>query len=394
MSTFREDLDMLKDETYATFKSSETAIAKEERELVEHESENESPLEIITNETDEGRRSESPKEFQEKARGTPKKQTIDRNQRRINEITYRAKLSEEQNMQLAARAQEDARRIASLTNELAHQKKIANQYFDNNQQLTELQLSEALKEAKMVGDVDGEVSIQRQMAKLQAERSTFDLYKYQQAQQDAAQAPYNDSDVVEYPISQLPPISSYNYENAEQSSEEETLSNWLADNPWADEGDPNYDEGLVNEAMQYKSVIDKQLKLERKAHLIGSKEYLDTISNVIRNNYLGEQEETQAPSNNNFESQEDSHPIPQHNYQTRAAVAPVYHSGGSSMAEQYATSQRHNASITPLKPDQYNAIRDLAQTTGKPEQEIAQRFKHTVDAFKEAPLRTKFVTRG
>jgi hypothetical protein len=63
-------------------------------------------------------------------------------------------------------------------------------------------------------------------------------------------------------------------------------SEWVEKNPWLDRNSRNYDDKLYKESLKIGEELSSEYKILGKAAQIGSKEFLEKISNTIKNKYV------------------------------------------------------------------------------------------------------------
>jgi hypothetical protein len=106
---------------------------------------------------------------------------------------------------------------------------------------------------------------------------------------------------------------------------------WINENSWFDRESPYYDPEMAEEAMSISSGLDRELKRSRRADLIGTPDYFDTISDAVREKFNIQEEED--------EEREEQYAEPPREQQ-RQHVAPVSRSSGSYSNTSPATSPR------------------------------------------------------
>lgn len=224
--------------------------------------------------------------------------------------------------------------------ELSHKSKYADSAFEHNLQNLENSLIDKIEQAELEGDIRKKTELGRDLAKVVAQQSTYELYKSQQQQQQQ-QALYNEPYIpYETPIiTPLPP---------RQAPVNEDFMEWRESNSWYGE-----DANLTREADEIAEDLARRLRFNNQAQLIGTNEFRQSISNIMHDRYgIGAVEP---------EAQEDSSSYAP-TYQTRPpAVAPVQRRG-TSMADQYVTNRGNgNQRMSPLTKEEYNLARYLPQ---------------------------------
>lgn len=271
--------------------------------------------------------------------------TVSSLKRRLEQVTYEKSIREAQTQELMARVQEQERRLAEQQALLEQSEQYKNTYYENNLQTRESAILNELKTAKEEGDIDKEIALSKELAKIAADQSTYGLYKSQLRNQSS----YDQQNIYPQPTFG----SDLKYQNQDpnylpqQTYEEpynEAYDAWLEKNPWADPESRNFSPRLVEEANKLVSELDDMLRYNGDSDRIGTSDYYNTIDNLMSERY-GIRKQEQRPR----ESQESQY----------SNVAPVSRNG-SSMADQYMArnpdNTRRNISLTE---DEYKIARNL-----------------------------------
>jgi hypothetical protein len=102
-------------------------------------------------------------------------------------------------MQLQAELAEKEHLLSVRENELRSKELNNQQLFETNMKAEEYSIIQGLRSAKEEGDIDREIELQRDLARVKGEQSTFDALKIQQQYQEAAN--FDDEDIL--------PLSNY-----------------------------------------------------------------------------------------------------------------------------------------------------------------------------------------
>lgn len=291
---------------------------------------------------------------------TVKKQKNNAFQKRLNQQVYKTKLAEEERLQLAIRLQETQRMLAQKEQELQKKEQLVNSYYDTTANTQELLIKNALREAKLNGDMDQEIELTDKLASLKAEKATNDLYNYQKENfSNKDQNYYDPNDVIETPIDN----SNYVYE--EPSYDDNPVHDWFASNPWLQKNQKLSDEfnELIN---NYSSQID----------LAGIEVDPIEVLNQAKSDlmeYYGMSNQPQKQTNRPQETY--SVPI---NY-GRSNAAPVSRSEHSSTYQ--AASHATGGEIYNLNTDQQRALDQLIHMN--PHEDKAKIINDFVDSIKK-----------
>lgn len=266
--------------------------------------------------------------------------------KRIDQLTYENKLKEQQKYELIQKLQEKERLIAEKEELLSKNEQYKNAYYENNLQTREEAIISELKNAKEEGDIDKEVDLQKALAQVKAEQSTYSLYKTQEElrkHNEYKEEKYSDSNYEKYLYPQTPQYSPE--EEYESEDYNEAYAEWLSENPWADHNSRYFSHKLRSEIDAFASELNDRLSFNGQSDLIGTPAYFQTLSNVMKDKYyVGDEDDDNSNNTNN------------NHYNV---VAPVNRKG-SSMADQYMSRNQNNTrNSTKLTPDEYEIARNL-----------------------------------
>lgn len=290
---------------------------------------------------------QNPKELHENIDQQPKqkkpgRKTVEGLKRRIDQITFEKNVREAQTQQLFAKVQEQEQRLAAQQALLEQSEQSKNSYYENNLQTRETAVINELKVAKEEGDVDREIALSKELAKVTADQSTYGLYKSQLKNQ-YNQPQYNyDNQTNIYPEPTYgtnihDPNINVNYDEPVN----EIYDSWLERNPWADPDSQNYSPRLRDEASQLANEFDEMLRYNGNADVIGTADYYQSIENLMSDRYAVKNEEPKRRESQSY------------------SVAPVSRNG-SSMADQYMSKHPNNTRRhTSLTEDEYKIARNL-----------------------------------
>lgn len=257
----------------------------------------------------------------------------------INDNHAKNQINAELQQKLAEREQ-----LLALKEEQLKQNELRNQkLFEANLETEESSVLQKLRQAKQDGDIDLEVKLEQDLARVKANQAAFDVLKIQQ--QNQVQAPYEE-DTTFYPEV----TSSYDYSAYRDEPElPESYQNFLDRNPWANPNSNAYDDSLLNEANSIAEDFNKRLKFNNQANLIGTDAYYDAIEKVMHESYAL-----------NKSNQEQSNNYYQQNYNPSPMTGVSRQ--GASMADHYAYKNNTNSSMggaLPLTPLEYKIARNL-----------------------------------
>lgn len=245
---------------------------------------------------------------------------------------------ESKSQELMNRIQEQEQRLADQQVLLEQNEQYKNAYYENNLHTREKAILSELKVAKEEGDVDKEIALSKELAKVTADQSTYGLYKSQLKNQNTNPVNYNS---YQEPQANLYPNPTIRYEEPIN----ESYDLWLEKNTWADPESNNYSPRLREEANQLANELDEMLRYNGNAELIGTDAYFNSIDNLM----------SQIYSVNNHGQGQDQTPRDSQSYN----VAPVSRNG-SSMADQYISRNPNNTrGHMSLSEDEYKIARNL-----------------------------------
>lgn len=307
--------------------------------------------------------------------GEPKKNKIDRNTKRFNEARYKVKVFEEENIQLKAKLIEAQRALQEKERLIEHEKKISDENYQASVKLSEANLIEKIKEARLIGDFDAEITYQNRLNKLIADESTHQLYRHQQKlekEKELAEYP-QESDIVEYPVG----TSAYDqsdsdddyYDNDNDNEHDSVFEDWLARNRWANPNDPLYNEELLNEASIYDKHRRKQLALS--GQNLNYAQHLDEIANAVKSVYLQNQSVAENPiqTNQNMYSRE-------HRNMSAPQVAAVPR---NNITDSYASNERRGGIERHLNQEQTEMLKQRIASDPSNSQTITANFLKAIE---------------
>lgn len=281
---------------------------------------------------------------QQKDKKTSRK-TVEGLKKRIDQITFEKNVEAAQKKELLAKVQAQERWIAEQQSLLEQNEQHKNAYYENNLQTREKSIINELKVAKEDGDIDKEIALSKELAKVTADQSTYGYYKSQLRKQNSPdnynenfypQPTYgNDSHSQDYPNN--------NYEEPIN----EAYDSWLDRNSWADSESRDYSPRLREEATILANDLDEMLRYNGKAQFIGTEDYFKSIDSLMSERY--------GVKGSNQEQEPEPRQIDRQSY----SVAPVSRNG-SSMADQYIRKNPNNTrNHTSLTEEEYKIARNL-----------------------------------
>ena len=273
-----------------------------------------------------------------------RRKKVDGLKRRIEQVTFEKNVREAQTRELLTKIQEQEQRLADQQALLEQNEQYKNAYYENNLQTRENAIVNELKVAKEEGDVDKEISLSKELAKVTADQSTYGLYKSQlknQSNQPQYNSNYDNTQNI-YPE----PTYGNNIQGPDSDYGEpinEAYDVWLERNSWADPESQNYSPRLRNEANELANELDEMLRYNGNTNVIGTPAYFKSIENLMSQRYAVQNEE---PRQREPQSQSYN-------------VAPVSRNG-SSMADQYMMKNPNNTrQHMSLSEDEYKIARNL-----------------------------------
>lgn len=276
----------------------------------------------------------------------PGRKTVEGLKRRIDQITFEKNVREAQTQELLAKVQDQERRLADQQSLLEQNEQYKNAYYENNLQTREKAIINELKVAKEEGDIDKEISLSKELAKVAADQSTHGLYKSQLKNQPNQNQFNYDNHQNFYPE----PTYGNNVQGNETDYGEpvnESYDLWLEKNPWADPESQNYSPRLRNEANELANELDEMLRYNGNANYIGTPAYFESIDNLMAEKYSVQNKDTKQREPQSYSSPSSYN------------VAPVSRNG-SSMADQYMSKNPNNTrQHISLSEDEYKIARNL-----------------------------------
>jgi len=281
---------------------------------------------------------------QQKDKKTSRK-TVEGLKKRIDQITFEKNVEAAQKKELLAKIQAQERWIAEQQSLLEQNEQHKNAYYENNLQTREKSIINELKVAKEDGDIDKEIALSKELAKVTADQSTYGYYKSQLRKQNSPdnynenfypQPTYgNDSHSQDYPNN--------NYEEPIN----EAYDSWIDRNSWADPDSRDYSPRLREEATILANDLDEMLRYNGKAQFIGTEDYFKSIDSLMSERY--------GVKGSDQEQEPEPRQIDRQSY----SVAPVSRNG-SSMADQYIRKNPNNTrNHTSLTEEEYKIARNL-----------------------------------
>lgn len=302
--------------------------------------------------------------------------------KRIDHLVYENKIKDTQTQKLLNALQETKQRLAEQDILLKQKEAYINDYYENNLQNKKMAVKEAIKMAKEEGDIDKESDLLQESQQITAELAAHNLYKHKilpkELEEQASlynQHYYQDD------------FSTNNNKNVEpQAEHNEELDIWLERNPWADPHSQMFDQDLRNEVNEIASELDKRLKFNGSAHLIGTAEYFNSLDNIMKDRW-GYQASTK--NREDEDDQEDLYSNTSSPTYYQSPVSPVTRNG-SFMSEQYVQqhAQKSNHPQIALSPQELALARNLHIKTqngyANPSQAL-QTFQYYKNLYKNKP---------
>jgi hypothetical protein len=376
---FDDTDNVLKDHTIASF---ETPTDSEEfveiSELMNDDPSQElNALEKLANRPKELLTKEVPEGFTETER--PQKRSP--SEKRVKQALYNAKIAKERELQMAGELAETKRLLAEKENLLAKKDELVNTYYDANSATREASIKNALRQAKLDGDIDAEIELSDQLATLKAEKMTNEYHKYQKTTAPVYQQAQQNSDYIDQPL----PNSS---EDFEFDNLDDPIVDWQQENAFLFTN-PRLSQKFLDQVAYYEDALTLNGEIanvdpieilnQAKSDL----ESLYNVKNKTKSNPFNEQPQTHALPN-------ELRNTPPSNYQNRSNVAPVPRAG--SMAEQYAAATGGGNRIT-LTAEQRQMINEIErQMPHKSRDQIVSMFAQNLRDAKNLnnPFNVKF----
>jgi hypothetical protein len=260
---------------------------------------------------------------------------------RISRLINDNRTKEHMNMQLQAELAEKERLLHQREEEIRAREVNNYQLFENNLRQEENSIVQNLKLSKESGDIDTEVELQRDLARVKSEQAAFDVLKYQNY--SPPQNAYDDDYTSIYPT--VTPYDYYDagYENEPEVSEE--YATFVERNPWVNPNAREYSPQLYQEANALAEDMNKRLKFNKQADLIGSDEYYQAIESAMNQAYAMKQRH--QPQQQVQQS---------HSYPTGGVTRQ-----GASLADQYISRSNpsYNNPAASLSAEEYQLARNL-----------------------------------
>lgn len=270
------------------------------------------------------------------------RKTIEGLKKRIDQVTFERNVREAQTQELLAKVQEQEQRLSQQQALLEQNEQYKNAYYENNLLTREQAILNELKVAKEEGDVDKEIALSKELAKVTADQSTYGLYKSQLKNQSIHpnNNTYNNYQSNIYPS----PTFGSELQSPDNYYEEpvnEAYDSWLERNSWADPESKNFSPRLREEANHLANELDEMLRYNGNADIIGTPAYFESIDNLMSQAYSVQKGEPKTRDSQYY------------------GVAPVSRNG-SSMADQYMSQHPNNTRRhMPLSEDEYKIARNL-----------------------------------
>jgi hypothetical protein len=251
----KEPIDAMKD----VLSEIEIEAADENREIADNqlnsEVENKRPQETISDDERDEREIEKRKEKHMRHRGE----------------VVRARQEKEQMAQMLARKDQE---IAYLNQEL--RRNSSQQIADKEHKLVlESEYAKAaLVQAREDGDTDKEADAIRILGRIAAQEAKLET---QVADNQREVAP-----VYDYQPQYQEPILDAESEEKRSAAEE-----WVSENDWFDEDSRNFDPELRAEALDIDGKFSKSLRLQGDGNLVGTREYYNQLSEIMKKRYFG-----------------------------------------------------------------------------------------------------------
>ncbi len=247
------------------------------------------------------------------------------------------------NMQLQAELAEKEHLLSVREHELRSKELNNQQLFETNLKAEEYSIIQGLRSAKEEGDIDREIELQRDLARVKGEQTTFDVLKIQQQYQDPAT--HDEEDTSFYPSVNPYAYEADHYQEAPELPDE--FVDFIERNPWVNPNAREFSPELAQEADALATEFTKRLKFNNQAHLVGGDEYFAEIENIMRDNYSlgGQQQQRSQPQQRSYQN---------------APVSGVSRQGAS-MADQYMSRNNsiHRKDAITLTPAEYKIARNL-----------------------------------
>jgi hypothetical protein len=296
--------------------------------------------------------------------------------RRVENLLYERGNLEQQNTFLAQQAQEkddiiaaQQQQLQSFYTELQKKEEEGSQYLETAFDIREEALLKEIKRAKEEADIDAEIQLISELTDIKAKKNTYQYQQSQKQQQQVEAAKYiNEEPYV--------PIETYMPPAPASAPVDEAYLDWLEDNSWYE-----HNPRLRKEADQYAQELADTLSFNNQAHMIGTAEFRDSITNIMRSHYgIGD----------NTQMSESPQQAQQHydygNYSAqRDIVAPVTQitQRGGNMANNYI--QNRNTPLRPLTKEEYAIARHLPRKGNESEADVVRAYAEAKN-YPKSPL--------
>lgn len=283
---------------------------------------------------------------QQKDKKTSRK-TLEGLKKRLDQVTFEKNVEAAQKKELWAKVQAQERWISEQQSLLEQNEQHKNAYYENNLQTREKSIINELKVAKEEGDIDKEITLSKELAKVTADQSTYGYYKSQLRKQNIPDN-YNENIYPQPTYGTDTRSQDYPNNNYEEPINE-AYDSWLDRNSWADPDSRDYSPRLREEATILANDLDEMLRYNGKAQFIGTEDYFKSIDSLMSERYgVKGSEKDQEPE-----------PEPRQMERQSYSVAPVSRNG-SSMADQYIRKNPNNTrNHTSLTEEEYKIARNL-----------------------------------
>ena len=246
---------------------------------------------------------------------------------------------------------EKERLLAQREYELRNRELSNERLHNSSLQAEEQTIVHRLKTAKEEGDIDTEIKLQQDLARVKSEQMAVDVMKLTKNQNSLYQPPaydpptedYASNDTTFYP-EQDQPMDSYQ----EPLDVPDEYLNFMERNPWINQNSGEFSPELAQEANEIAADLNKRLIFNNQSHLIASDAYYSSIEKIMNEQY-GLSQTQEEPQ------------VSQKSQVNRPAYAPVsgVSRAGASMADQYAHTNAQNRPVISLTPEEYRIARNL-----------------------------------
>jgi len=275
------------------------------------------------------------------------KQNLDK-QRQKNKNPFKERISHLTNSNKALQAQlaEKEKALALREKELRSKNSINEKLYNSSLSAQEQGIVHQLKAAKEDGDIDKEIHLQQELARIKSEQATFGLYKNQYQQEQQHFDEFKDNDFEDQEYQQSPYAQDISAPQIEDLPE--ATLNFLERNPWADQSSSAFDQELWGEINEAARDLNKRLKFNNQSHLIGTDAYYESLEKYMNAQYGLNQSSPDQIEESRMQSP--SRPAPGVGGVNRA---------GASMADQYAVKSSNTKPVMTLTPREYKIARNL-----------------------------------